>query len=107
MTKTKMIDLMSDLYEELSENAGNSYFEIDGKRYSVDAGYALDGIRIFIEVLRKRLKMGYTRKEMKRFGRKWREAKYARSIEEEYENLVLLAKIKNAKEIGTDMGGTK
>lgn len=99
MTKTKMINLMSDLYEELSENGGNSYFEIDGKRYSVDAGYALDGIRIFIEVLRKRLKMGYTRKEIKRLGRKWKEARYAQSPEEELENLMLLAKIRNSSEV--------
>ena len=99
MTKTKMIDLMSDLYEEIEENATDGHFYIDGKSYKVDAGYALDGIRIFIEVLRKRLKMGYTRKEIKRLGRKWKEARYAQSPEEELENLMLLAKIRNSSEV--------
>lgn len=74
MRKSKIIDLMEDLYEEFENNGGDSYFEIDGEKYYTDAGYALDGIRIFIKVMRKRLKTGFTRKDLIRLERKWKES---------------------------------
>ena len=34
---------------------GEGYFHIDGEDYNTDAGYALEGMKIFITVLKKRL----------------------------------------------------
>ena len=36
-------------------NGGEGWFEIDGEVYNTDAGYALEGMEIFIHLMKKRL----------------------------------------------------
>lgn len=50
---TKFID---KCYEELSGmEMGDSYIIVDGKRIEIDTGYAFEGIKIFIEYLKKKM----------------------------------------------------
>lgn len=53
-------DTISKLLDETFDDfcncpGGESYFHIDGEDYNTDAGYALEGMEIFIKVLKKRL----------------------------------------------------
>lgn len=55
-----MIDRIGELLDKTFDDfcncpGGEGYFYIDGEKYNTDAGYALEGMEIFIKVLKKRL----------------------------------------------------
>ena len=48
--------LLDETFDDFCEcPGGEGYFYIDGETYNTDAGYALEGMEIFIKVLKKRL----------------------------------------------------
>lgn len=50
---TKLLDdTQKDI---LNSDMGESYLRIDGKEYYTDMGYALEGIEMFIEILKERM----------------------------------------------------
>ena len=51
--KIELID--KTLKDFLESEGGESWLRIDGKEYNTDVGYALEGMEIFVEVLKKRL----------------------------------------------------
>ena len=56
MTKEKTIEIIDKTLKDFFESeGGDSWLRIDGKEYYTDIGYALEGMEIFAEVLKKRL----------------------------------------------------
>lgn len=56
MTREKTIKLIDKTLKDCLEcEGGESWLCIDGEEYVTDAGYALDGMKIFAKVLKKRL----------------------------------------------------
>ena len=54
--KEEIIELLDKTYNDfLNSDCGDSYCIIDGETYRSDMGYALEGMRMIIEVLKKRL----------------------------------------------------
>lgn len=48
--------MLEKTYADFCEcEGGEGWLKIDGKEYSTDVGYAIDGMRIFMEVLKQRL----------------------------------------------------
>lgn len=48
-------DFLDKAYDELDNcDCGSSYIVIDGKMYFTDMGYAFEGIKLFINYLKKR-----------------------------------------------------
>jgi hypothetical protein len=48
--------LLEKTYNDLCKcEGGEGWLKIDGKEYSTDVGYALEGMRIFMEVFKRRL----------------------------------------------------
>lgn len=56
MTKEKIAELLDKTFDDFcNSSGGESSFVIDGNKYNTDAGYALQGMEIFIHVLKNRL----------------------------------------------------
>ena len=54
--ESKIVALLEKTYDDFRKcKGGEGWLKIDGKEYSTDAGYAIDGMRIFVEVLKQRL----------------------------------------------------
>ena len=54
--KHEFAEIADDLKEELRRSMGDSYLvTAGGERHTVDSGYAMDGIEIFVRELKKRL----------------------------------------------------
>jgi ArsR family metal-binding transcriptional regulator len=54
--ESKIVALLEKTYADFCRcEGGEGWLKIDGKEYSTDAGYALEGMRIFMEVFRQRL----------------------------------------------------
>ena len=52
----KVAEIADDLMEEIRRSMGDSYIvTAGGERHTVDSGYAMDGIEIFVRELKKRL----------------------------------------------------
>jgi len=52
----KVAEIADDLKEEIRRSMGDSYIvTAGGERHTVDSGYAMDGIEIFVRELKKRL----------------------------------------------------
>ena len=52
----KIAALLEKTYDDFCKCEGDEgWMKIDGKEYSTDAGYALEGMRIFMEVFKRRL----------------------------------------------------
>ena len=52
----KIAEIADDLMEEIRRSMGDSYIvTAGGERHTVDSGYAMDGIEIFVRELKKRL----------------------------------------------------
>ena len=52
----KVEEIADDLMEEIRRSMGDSYIvTAGGERHTVDSGYAMDGIEIFVRELKKRL----------------------------------------------------
>ncbi len=52
----EIIALLEKTYIDFCEcDGGEGWLKIDGKEYITDVGYAMDGIRIFMKVFKKRL----------------------------------------------------
>lgn len=48
--------MLEKTYADFCEcESGEGWLKIDGKEYFTDVGYAIDGMRIFMEVLKQRL----------------------------------------------------
>lgn len=55
-TGEEIIALLEKTYADFCEcESGEGWLKIDGKEYSTDAGYVIDGMRIFMEVFSIRL----------------------------------------------------
>jgi len=59
-TKNDLVDDMLALLEKTyadfcSCEGGEGWLKIDGKEYNTDVGYAIEGMSIFVEVLKQRL----------------------------------------------------
>lgn len=52
---TPLTELLDKTYNDFLNSGGDSYCIIDGETYRSDMGYAVEGMRMFIEVLKKRL----------------------------------------------------
>lgn len=51
-----LLELLEKTYSDFCEcEGGEGYLKIDGKEYNTDAGYAIEGMSIFVEVLKQRL----------------------------------------------------
>lgn len=56
MTREKIIKIIDNTLKDFYEcDGGESWLRIDGEEYTTDVGYALEGMEIFVEVLKKRL----------------------------------------------------
>lgn len=56
MTINEIGKLLDKTFDDFCKcEGGEGWLKIDGKEYSTDAGYALEGMEIFIKVLKKRL----------------------------------------------------
>lgn len=56
LTGAEIIALLEKTYADFCEcESGEGWLKIDGKEYSTDAGYAIDGMRIFMEIFSIRL----------------------------------------------------
>lgn len=54
--KSKIIKLLEDTQKELIESSGgSSYFIVNGEKYYTDTTYALDGIGLFIDIIKNKL----------------------------------------------------
>lgn len=54
--KTDIGKLLDKTYYDFCKcPGGESWFELDGETYSTDVGYALEGMEIFIHVLKRRM----------------------------------------------------
>ena len=52
----KILALLEKTYDDFCKcEGGEGYLKIDGKEYPTDAGYALEGMSIFMEVFKQRL----------------------------------------------------
>ena len=53
---TKELALLEKTYADFCRCEGGScWLKIDGKEYATDAGYAIEGVGIFMEVFKRRL----------------------------------------------------
>lgn len=56
MTREEVINIIDKTIEECSEcEGGEGWICIDGEDYITDAGYALEGMKIYAKILKKRL----------------------------------------------------
>ena len=56
MTIDEIGKLLDKTFDDFCNSpGGEGCFRIDGETYNTDAGYALEGMEIFIKVLKKRL----------------------------------------------------
>lgn len=56
MTREETIKIIDKTLKDFTEcPGGEGYFLIDGEEFNTDAGYALEGMEIFVKVLKKRL----------------------------------------------------
>lgn len=56
VTKEEIITLLEKTYADIREcKGGEGWLEIDGKEYYTDVGYAIEGMLIFMEVIKQRL----------------------------------------------------
>lgn len=52
----KILALLEKTYADFCNcEGGEGWLKIDGKKYSTDAGYAIEGVDIFMEVFKRRL----------------------------------------------------
>ena len=55
-SSAKILALLDKTYNDFCRcDGGESCLKIDGKEYYTDAAYAIDGVNIFMKVLKKRL----------------------------------------------------
>jgi hypothetical protein len=56
MTREEVIKIIDKTIKDFYEcEGGETWLKIDGEEYTTDVGYALDGVKIFAKVLKKRL----------------------------------------------------
>ena len=56
VTEEEILALLKKTYTDICEcEGGEGCFEINGKEYYTDVGYAIDGMLIFMEVFKQRL----------------------------------------------------
>lgn len=54
--ESKIVALLEKTYDDFRKcKGGEGWLKIDGKEYFTDVGYAIDGMRIFVEVFKQRL----------------------------------------------------
>jgi len=54
--ENRVVELLEKTYADFCNcEGGEGWLRIDGKEYSTDVGYAIEGLNIFMEVFKRRL----------------------------------------------------
>ena len=54
--ENRVVELLEKTYADFcNSEGGEGWLRIDGKEYSTDVGYAIEGMGIFMEVFKRRL----------------------------------------------------